>query len=90
MSRPVNPPGKDVHIRCPRLGHEIYFNYCRRENMGRPCFKVLDCWYPYFKVEEFLRQELTPEEWAALIENPGKPKMVSLVELIEQARQKKE
>ena len=88
MSRPAVPPGKSVQIRCPRLGHEIYFDYCRRENMGRPCFKVVDCWYPYFKVEEFLKQELTSQEWADLFENPGKPKMVSLAEMIEQAKKK--
>lgn len=56
--------------------------------MGQPCFKVLDCWFPYFQVEEFLRQELTSEEWVELFENPGKPKMVSLVEMVEQAKKK--
>jgi len=88
MARPATPPGKSVQVRCPRLGHEIYFKYCRRENMGQPCFKVLDCWFPYFQVEEFLRQELTSEEWVELFENPGKPKMVSLVEMVEQAKKK--
>lgn len=92
MNRPEKPPDSSLQIRCPRLGHEIYFSYCRQENMGLPCFKILDCWFPYFKVEEYLRQELSEAEWASVFENPGKPKIVSMLEMIQQARgiQKKE
>lgn len=53
-----------------------------------PCFKTLDCWYPYFPVEEFLRGELTEAEWQDVFEKPQQPKILSLVELIEQAQKK--
>jgi hypothetical protein len=86
MSRPSSPPDKSVVIRCPRLGHEIYFEYCRRENMGLPCFKILDCWFAYFKVEEYLRQSLTAQEWKDVFENPGTPKILSLLENIRKAQ----
>jgi len=83
------PPDKSVQIRCPRLGHQIYFSYCRTENNGLPCFKVVDCWSRQFKVEEYLRGELTREEWDTVFEKKPKPKMLSLVELIEQAKKRK-
>jgi hypothetical protein len=44
------------------------------------------CWQPYFGVEEYLRRELTPEEWGDVFEMPVQPKVLTLVELIEQAQ----
>jgi hypothetical protein len=84
----ITPPDKSLLIRCPRLGHEIYFGYCRQENMGLPCFKILDCWFRYFAVEEYVRQNLSKEEWEQVFVQPGKPKMVALAEAIEAARKK--
>lgn len=86
MERKNTPPGDDYKIRCPRLGHQISFTYCRSENMGLPCFKTLDCWYDHFLVEEFLKQELTGKEWEHVFGRPPKPKLLSLVDLIEQAK----
>ncbi|WP_457572213.1 hypothetical protein [Desulfovulcanus sp.] len=84
----ITPPANDFEIRCPRLGHQVSFSYCRLENQGLPCFKAITCWQPYFPVEEFLRQELTPEEWQKAFNSPPKPKILSLVELIQKAKEK--
>ena len=73
-------------IRCPKLGHQIAFTYCRSESMGLPCFKILDCWFDQFLVEEYLRKELKPEEWEKVFERPQKTKVLSLLELIEEAK----
>jgi hypothetical protein len=89
MKRQGTPPGDDYRIRCPRLGHQISFSYCRAESSGLPCFKTLDCWYDHFLVETFLREELTPDEWEAVFTRPVKPKVLTLVELIEQAKKAK-
>jgi hypothetical protein len=86
MEKKKSPPDEGYCIRCPRLGHQIGFSYCRSENRGLPCFKALDCWYSHFEVAEFLKAELTPAEWQKAFNAPPKPKLVSLVELIEQAR----
>ncbi|VBB43019.1 conserved hypothetical protein [uncultured Desulfatiglans sp.] len=88
MENPIVPPGDDFEIRCPRLGHQISFAYCRRENHGLPCSRTLICWHPYFPVEAFLRTELTQEEWDAVFEAPPRPKLLSLVELIEKAKER--
>ena len=89
MMNEITQPGKDYLIRCPRLGHQIYFDYCRMENMGRPCFKILDCWFEHFPVEEFLREDLGPEELDRLSDRPQGSKVQSLMELIEEAKNKK-
>jgi hypothetical protein len=82
-------PKDDVTIRCPRLGHQICFSFCRSENRGLPCSRALDCWFEHFPVEEHLRGELRPEEWQQVFGGFAKPKLVSLVEMIREAQQVK-
>ena len=89
MKKKKTAPGDDYEIRCPRLGHQISFSYCCLENQGLPCFKTLDCWYDHFLVEEYMKQELTASEWERVFGGPPKQKMLSLVELIEQAKKRK-
>ncbi|HBI14837.1 MAG TPA: hypothetical protein DDY20_04895 [Desulfobulbaceae bacterium] len=86
MTSSPDPPQDIVQIRCPRLGHQIHFSYCRRENLGLPCSHIILCWHPYFAVEEYLRRELTEDEWRDAFDKPVKPKVLTLVELIEQAQ----
>ena len=86
MKKSSKPPDDSFQIRCPRLGQQIHFSYCRHENMGRPCFKTLDCWYIHFQVVEHLQLELSPSEWNDAFEKPTTPKMLSLAELIEKAQ----
>ena len=87
MAKTSTPPDDDFEIRCRKLGHQIRFSYCRGENDGLPCFKTLDCWFEHFMVEEHLRQELTVEEWDKIFNRIPKKKMLSLLELIEQAKE---
>jgi len=89
MPQKKTPPADDYQIRCPRLGHQIYFSYCRQENQGQPCFKTLDCWHTHFDVQEYLKGELTTEAYEQAFSGKVKPKMLSLLELIEQAKKQK-
>ncbi len=86
MKKTTEPPADNFQIRCPRLGDLISFSYCFTENNGLPCTKILDCWYQYFDVESFMREKLADDEWKKVFAAPVKPKIVSLVEMIEQAR----
>ncbi|MFQ5484986.1 MAG: hypothetical protein ACE5DO_06600 [Desulfobacterales bacterium] len=88
LKKPTSQPNTEK-IRCPRLGHQISFSYCRRENRGLPCFKTLDCWHSHFPVVEYLRKELTAEQWKTVFMNQPKKKMLSLLDLIEQAKASK-
>ncbi len=90
MRRESKPPSEEDRIRCPRLGHQVPFSYCRSENKGLPCFKTLDCWYEVFLVEAFLQKELTPDQWGKAFKRPKTTKLLSLVELIQQAKKRQE
>jgi hypothetical protein len=57
--------------------------------MGMPCSKALDCWFEHFPVEEFLHGALTDEDWSRVFQQHGKTKVMSLLELIEQAKNRK-
>jgi len=86
MSTSPAPPKDTLQIRCARLGHQIHFSYCRTENLGLPCPRIILCWHPFFDVETYLRRELTKDEWHEIFEKPAPPKVLTLVELIEQAQ----
>jgi hypothetical protein len=44
----------DMLLRCPHLGHEMNFGYCRHESRGKPCNLILSCWNGRFDVRAFL------------------------------------
>lgn len=75
-------------IYCRRLGHHLAFKYCRTEREGVPCTKILDCWFEKLPVEEFIRDNYSGDEIAAITAAP-RPKVASLFDLIEQAKSRK-
>ena len=88
MKKEINPPNDNYQIRCPRLGHQIYFSYCRMENMGNPCIRTLDCWFEHFDVEGYFKGILSPEEWEQFFGRPVKAKVQSLIEIINQTQER--
>ena len=73
--------------RCPRLGGQVSFKYCRTVGeQSLPCWKISDCWWERFNIQAFLGRNYSQDELKRLQEAVPKPKLVSLVELIEQAR----
>jgi len=85
MSRPDQPPDPTFTLYCPRLGHPLGFAYCRRENLGLPCARCLDCWTPYFRVEEYLRRELNEQEWRQTFARLPRSRVEALMEKISRA-----
>jgi hypothetical protein len=84
----------DLHqrqIRCPRLGSGVTFGYCLGCGEAQaPCFKICDCWWEQFDVVGYLENHLGPEAVATLAHARPKPKVVSLIEMIEQAQKSTE
>lgn len=79
----------NLEIRCPRLGGEVAFAYCRKEGGDLPCRRILACWQLYFPVETYLRERLTKEDWDRCFNQPPKDKMTTLIELIEATKKRK-
>lgn len=81
--------GKQLERRCPRLGSQVSFEYCRECGEGDlPCFKVIDCWWEIFDVVAFFQNQLSNDEFNRLVQLKPKPKVTSLIEMIEQAKKR--
>jgi hypothetical protein len=77
-----------LQIRCPRLGGQVTFAYCRQEGGSLPCQRTVFCWQQRFPVEDFLKSMLNEDQWNRWNNQSPKEKMTSLIELIEGARQR--
>ncbi len=73
---------------CRMLGHKVPFTYCRSMKEGLPCSKILDCWFEILPIEQFVTDHYTPEEQEKFL-LPSKPKVATLIELIEKAKRSK-
>jgi hypothetical protein len=79
-----------LELRCPKLGGEVTFAYCQLEGGDIPCSRIIGCWQPYFPVETYLRTRLTQPQWDRCFSQAPKEKVVSLIELIEAAKKRKQ
>lgn len=75
--------------RCPRLGSVVPLSYCMESGEGDlPCWKVMDCWWELMDIKAYLQNKISPEDMAKLEQMKPKPKVTSLLELIEQAKKR--
>ena len=72
--------------RCPMLGHEVPFSYCRSPGRELPCGRIFDCWWEAFDVASFLRAHLDEQEIQQILA-PREAKVTSLVDLIRRAKE---
>jgi len=77
-----------LEIRCPMLGHPLTFSYCRSTVGNTPCRKIFNCWFERFPIQDFMQNNFDQHIIDNLIA-PPKPKMLSLLELIEKAQSTK-
>ena len=73
--------------RCPMLGHNINFSYCRAPGSDIPCRKIFDCWWETFDVETFMRENFTEQQIQKIVA-PPKDKALTLIELIQNTKTK--
>jgi len=80
----------NLERRCPRLGNRVPFQYCldSGSESSLPCWKIIDCWWEIFDIRTYLKDKFSEEEISALEEARPKPKITSLVELIDQAKKR--
>lgn len=77
--------------RCPRLGGPVPFKYCRTTGEGgMPCFKIMDCWWETFDIRTYLENSLSEADFKTILEAKPPDKIASILDLIEQAKQRKQ
>jgi hypothetical protein len=75
--------------RCPRLGGPVSFGYCRKgDNNETVCWKIFDCWWERFDVVGHLQTCMPEDKFKMIVNARPKPKILSLVELVEQAKKR--
>jgi hypothetical protein len=77
-----------LEIRCRLLGHQVTFQYCRSCNENLPCRRIMDCWWQRIDIETYLAEHFTQEELNHSVFAEPKPKIASLIDLIEKAKGK--
>ena len=83
----MSSSGNPLERRCPRLGGPVSFSYCKTcDEDHQPCFKIIDCWWETFDVVRYLKDHLSEEQFNRLNKATPRPKIASLVELIEKAK----
>ena len=75
-----------MHYRCPMLGGEVPFGHCRTTAEGHPCARIVTCWERLFDVRAFLAAHYDLAELETRWAEPRQPKILTLVELVRQAR----
>jgi len=76
-----------LQTRCPRLGGEIPFDYCRKIAGGLPCSRALVCWERIFPVEEYMIRVLDGAEWEKAFNSQSKGRLESILEAAQRAGQ---
>jgi hypothetical protein len=78
----------DKWLRCPRVGGEVNFKFCRSENNMLPCRWIVGCWQARIDINTFLKDHYSKEELAQVF-TPPKPKIESLMGLVDKAKKAK-
>lgn len=73
------------------MGGPVPLSYCKQcDDDHQPCFKIIDCWWETFDVVRYLKDQLSEEQFSRLSSGTPRPKVASLVELIEKAKQSRD
>jgi len=79
----------DKTIRCPRVGGEVNFRFCRFENNMHPCRWMVGCWEMRVDMNKFMTDHYSKEEMDRIF-TPPRPKIESLLNLVEKAKKVKQ
>jgi hypothetical protein len=77
-------------VRCPMLGGEVPFQYCRTVNENLPCRKIIVCWEFRIQIGKFLNEHYSMDEIQRALAPPSKTRVETILELIEKAKKTKE
>lgn len=77
-------------IRCPQLGGEVPFHYCRTVNEDLPCRRIMVCWEFRIDILKFLSERYSIDQIQRALAPPTKTRLDTILELIEKAKKIKD
>lgn len=72
-----------LSIRCPSLGGEVPFSYCRKQGEGKPCSRLPDCWANEIDIIGYLRSFFSQNEIRTIFLQPTLGKMDTFLKNLE-------
>lgn len=73
-------------IRCPQLGGDVPFSYCRTVNENLPCRRIIVCWEFRLEISKFLSEHYSMDQIHRALAPPTKTRIDTILELIEKAK----
>ncbi len=70
---------------CRMLGHYLPFKYCRTQQKGLPCAKILDCHFERIPVQEFIDTHYGKTEQTIIFQQQP-AKLTTILDLVAQAK----
>jgi hypothetical protein len=77
-------------IRCPSLGGEVPFQYCRTVNDDLPCRRIILCWEFRLEISKFLAEHYSVDQIQHALSPPTRSRIETIIELIEKAKKIRE
>jgi hypothetical protein len=77
-------------LRCPQLGGEVPFKYCRTVNDDLPCRRIMVCWEFRIEISKFLGEHYSLDQIHRALTPPAQTRIDTILELIEKAKKIKE
>ena len=77
-------------IRCPQLGGEVPYHYCRTVNEDLPCRRIMVCWEFRMEIARFLSDHYSIDQIERALTPPTKTRIETILDLIEEAKKLKE
>jgi hypothetical protein len=75
-----------IDVRCPQLGGEVTFAYCRELQNGLPCPRALICFELRFPVEAYFRRVLEKQTFERLFNSKQPSRLERLFRAVDAAR----
>jgi len=73
-------------IRCPQLGGEVPFHYCRTVNENLPCRRIMVCWELRIDISKFLSDHYSADQIQRALAPPTQTRIETILEIIEKAK----
>lgn len=77
-------------LRCPQLGGEVPFKYCRTLNEDLPCRRIVVCWEFRLEIAKFLSEHYSIDQIELALASPTKTRLETILELVDKAKKIKE
>ncbi len=75
-----------IEVRCPQLGGEVTFGYCRQLQEGLPCSRALVCFELRFPVDQYFQMVLYPQTYQRIFQTTPPSRMDKFLKTVSEAQ----